>query len=427
MADFLGEFWLIATANEGKPDENVYAEQRQKLQRFCSVHSFAMPDLRVSAVDELLNLNDKLAKYDNFSRSVLLRLVRSYREYMGQEDAIPTVRDRQLYRYIPAFEWERGRFSLQSKLPALVDDIHERLVTTHDRLKVMTEKYKKVQQRLMADARASEGNLMVCDLQRFVKSTDWIDGEYLTTAMVVVPTNKQAEFEEHYWKLEQSDACEELWRRDMTAKQKMLESVEEDEDEVEKVNYRTMDMPEEDRAKYEVVAPNSAVKLEEQGEFTLYRVVLLKKGFEWFKKICREHRYNIRDFEYKSEETQAADADSIKKLEKEESDKKKRLVMFCNHAFPDSMEQWMHIKMIRVFVEAVLRFGPGEDSPTDNFCATILKVNPNAGVTLGNVLNNMYKHLQSQEMLEGGEEDGGVMGMGDMKPFVFVPLIANFD
>merc|ERR1711963_1344226 len=143
---------------------------------------------------------------------------------------------------------------------------------------------------------------------------------------------------------------------------------------------------------------------------------------EWYKKICREFRYNVRDFEYKNEEVQKADGDVIKKLEKEEKDKKKQLVMWCHHAFPDAMEQWLHLKMIRVFVEAVLRFGPGENAPTDNFCATILQVNNNAGGTLGNVLNNMYKHLQSSEMMKSDEDDAnaGMMGGGDMRPYVFI-------
>merc|ERR1719213_1477259 len=102
-------------------------------------------------------------------------------------------------------------------------------------------------------------------------------------------------------------------------------------------------------------------------------------------------------------------------------------VMWCHHAFPDAMEQWLHIKMIRLFVESVLRFGPGENAATDNFCATILQVNPNQGATLGNVMTNMYKHLQSQEMMDTTDDQAAMMGGENMKPYVFVPLVANFD
>merc|ERR1712086_816191 len=99
----------------------------------------------------------------------------------------------------------------------------------------------------------------------------------------------------------------------MNAQQKlMLNALDDDEQEDKKVNYSTMDMPDEDRAKHEVVAPDSIVKLEEQTDYALYRVVLLKKGMQWFKKICREFRYSVRDFEYKDQQIQAENADTIK-------------------------------------------------------------------------------------------------------------------
>lgn len=431
MSDFQGEFWLVAVPKEKKTPEQVYAAQRAKLSRMCTVNTFNMPGLRISAVDELLHLNEKLMKYDVFSRSVVQRLVRSYREYIGQADALPTVHDRQLYRYVPSFEWEKGKFSTQSKLPQLVEDVHERLVTTHDRLKQMEDRYKQVKTRLTAGERATEGNLMICDLQKFVKPADYIQGEYITTAMVVVPTSKMQHFEENYYRLEQTDEATEIWRREMTAQQKLKESAlkgnEELEEEVvgEKINWKEAEMPADHKATLEIVAPDSAQLLEKQNDFCLYRVVLLKKGVTWFKNVCREFRYNVRDFEYRDEKMQQEDAITVEKLEKEEGDKKKRLIMFCNHSFPDALEQWLHLKMIRVFVEAVLRYGPGDNVSADNFVTSILEVKSNMGGPLSNVMGSMYKHLESQDMQSS--EDGGMNQGGDMKSYVFIPLMCNFD
>lgn len=273
---------------------------------------------------------------------------------------------------------------------------------------------------------------MICDLQKYVKPADYIEGEYITTAMVVVPTPKKQHFEENYYRLEQTDEATEIWRREMTQKQKLKESALKGNEELEeeevgvKINWKEREMPADYRATLEVVAPDSAQLLEKQNDFCLYRVVLLKKGVDWFKHICREFRYNVRDFEYKNEKLQQEDALTIQKLEKEEGDKKKRLIMFCNHSFPDSLEQWLHLKMIRVFVEAVLRYGPGEALSCENFVTSILEVKSNMGGPLSNVLGSMYKHLESQDM-QGDEQDGGMMGMGDMKSYVFVPLMCNFD
>jgi len=416
MSEFGGEFWIVAVATEGKGKESVYAGQRTSLSRFCSVHPFEMPRLRISAVDELLNLNEKLMKYDNQGRSVIQRLVRCYREYMDQPDGMPQVRDRSLYRYVPTFTWEKGRFSLQSKLPPLVDEIQERLVTTHERLKTLIDKYKKVAQKIAAEARANEGNLMVCDLQKFVKPADYVDGEYITTALCVVPAQKTAEFEATYWKLEQTAECEKVWLRNEQAKAKAA-----GDDPV-----GNLEMSAEDRKKYEVVAPDSCQLLEKQSDFSLYRVVLLKRGLQWFTEVCREFRYNVRDFVYKPPDQKAMDAEEMKKIKKEESDKKKRLIMFCNHTFADTVEQWLHLKMIRVFVEAILRYGPGEGNPTARFATSILKVNGGQGGTLALALKKLYAHLESSDMT-ADDEGGPMMGMQEMRPYIFVPVMANFD
>lgn len=237
--------------------------------------------------------------------------------------------------------------------------------------------------------------------------------------MVVVPANKCEDFEKNYWKLEKTEEAQKLFQREQNAKAKAAGD--------EPVG--SIEMDSEDRKKLEVVAPDSCQLLVKQNDFSLYRVVLLKRGVKWYTDICREFRYNVRDFEYKDASNQAQDAAAMKKLEKDESDKKKRLVMFCNHTFPDAMEQWLHVKMIRVFVEAILRYGPGEGNATQKFATSILKVNANSGGTLGNVMKNMYKHLESKDMQSGDDEGGmAMMGMGgNMEPYIFVPVMASFD
>jgi len=281
-----GEYWIVAVP-QGSKSKNVVDTQKKMLDRYCeSVDEFKMPSLRVSALDELMKLNDKVAKYDVFARSVIYRLIRSYREYMEQPDIIPTVKDRKLHRFIPKFEWDKGRCPVGQKLPQLAEDIYEKFVTSNDRLKTMVEKYKNVKSSLSSDKRKTEGNLMVCDLQPFVKPTDYINGEYITTALVVVPTAKQKDFLEHYWCLEKTEEAKMVWKN--------LQKQKAQEDEVEEKS-----MSPEEQKKLEVVAPGTAELLKEDKDFCVFRVVVLKNGYEWFKVICREFRYTVRDFQYR--------------------------------------------------------------------------------------------------------------------------------
>lgn len=449
VTDSSGEYWIIAVPNENKRHDDVYKHQKQILKKYCDVCPFKMPPLRISAVDELMKLNETLAKFDVFGSQVLTKLVRSYREYLEKPDQMPTVNDQQLHNYIPRFEWENGRNQHKSKLTELTNALQERLVTANERLKGMVEKYKQVKQKLSSDSRETEGNLMVCKLQKYVKPTDYIDGEYITTALVVISKQKKAEFESMYWRLDETEEAENLWKRKEKErltliaraeeeaereKQRLAEANEEDlEDKNEtkpvrrkRIDVSEIELTEKDREGMRVVCPDSASLLVEEGDLMLYKVVLLKKGVQWFKSICREFRFNVRDFEYKTPEQQAEEEQQKKVLVKEEADKKRRLIMFCQNYFPEVLSDWLHLKMIRVFSEAILRYGP----PPENLVVSILKVHPNRGPMLNNVLSEAYKHLSSADMgVNSGDDDGAMamMGMFELRPYVFIPLMVGFD
>jgi len=414
---FNGEYWIISVPNGKKQREGGnFQKQKQKLSRFCVPYAFEMPQLRVSAVDELMNLNDHLSKYDVFGRSVVNRLIKSYREFRGEPDVTPTVNDRELHKYIPNFTWDRGHVPVAQKLPNLAQDLHQKLASANDRLKNLIDKYKHIKTALSNDDRKNEGNLMLCDLQKYVKQGDYIEGEYIMTCMVVVPVAKAKQFEETYWALDNTNEAYVAWKRQ---KRSQLKSEKEGNEE------EKFEMPEaipaEDKAEMNVVVPESAELLHEDKEFALYRVVILKKGLDWFKSICREFRFSVRDFVYKDKALQENEAVDRKKLVKDEADKKKRLIMYCQHSFPECLNHWLHLKMIRVFVESVLRYG----LPVNN-TTTILAVNHNQGRNLNKALTTLYNDLLSEEMKSGENEEQSMVGVAEMRPYVFIPLLADF-
>jgi len=439
-----GEYWIISVPNEGNDHANVVRNQSQVVGKYCTVSAVNMPPLRISAVDELMKLNETLTKYDAFASGVVQKIVRSYRDFGENPEAIPTVADRSIYNHIPEFSWDKGRNPYTSKLSQISGEIHSKFVMANDRLKTLVEKYKQVRQKLTNDERASEGNLMVCDLQKYVRQADYVQGEYITTALVVVPKQKGPEFESTYWALDKTEEAENLWKREEKIKMQLLakeelmaqhkaeREAEEGDDPPPKTKKKKaalvkkdLIMPQEERERLEVVCPNSAELLQEEDDFLLYRVVVLKRGLKWFKQICREFRYSVRDFVYRSEEDIEQETLERKKLIKEEADKKRRLVMYCQHSFSDVVDDWLHLKMIRVFVEAVLRYGP----PAEDLVTTILTVNPGRGAILNKHLTGMYKHLTSSEMLsdEGDDEAMSMMGNFELRPYVFIPVIAQFD
>ena len=84
--------------------------------------------------------------------------------------------------------------------------------------------------------------------------------------------------------------------------------------------------------------------------------MLLNQGYSWFKFICRERGFQVRDFEF-SDENNNDDEKIVNDLMKERKSLEKKLKLFCQTTFAETFANWMHLKVIRCFVEAVLRYG----------------------------------------------------------------------
>merc|ERR1712106_108736 len=75
-----------------------------------------------------------------------------------------------------------------------------------------------------------------------------------------------------------------------------------------------------------------------------------------FEKACRAKRYVVREFEY--DPTQAGKSALIlEELQVEVDGMKSGLNRWCKTHFGEAFVAWMHIKVIIVFVESVLRYG----------------------------------------------------------------------
>jgi len=158
--------------------------------------------------------------------------------------------------------------------------------------------------------------------------------------------------------------------------------------------------------------------MQEDDEFVLYRVVCMKKGVEYYKSILRDKRYTVRPFKYDPEE----ELKEKKKRQKMEEDRGKlyqMIIGWCNSSFSDTFASWLHVKSIRLFVEAVLRYGFGE------YVCVLMKPKPGQERRLRDALNDLYSKLSGDssvtEALEAGEQD--LSGTGaDFYPYVYTQL-----
>uniref|UniRef100_A0AAZ3SBL8 V-type proton ATPase subunit C n=1 Tax=Oncorhynchus tshawytscha TaxID=74940 RepID=A0AAZ3SBL8_ONCTS len=154
----------------------------------------------------------------------------------------------------------------------------------------------------------------------------------------------------------------------------------------------------------------------------LFSVTLFRKAIDDFRHKARENKYTVRDFQYNEQEMNA-DKEEMTRLS---TDKKKQfgpLVRWLKVNFSEAFIAWIHIKALRVFVESVLRYG----LPV-NFQAMLLQPNKKNMKKLREVLNDLYKHLDSSAaaVIDSAMDIPGLnLSQQEYYPYVYYKIDCN--
>jgi len=330
-------------------------------------------------------------------------------------------------KYIEKFKWNQVRYPKRGNIKQLVETLLKESAKADEELKKHQQDYNDVRQQYSAIERKETGTLLVKSLNPFVKEKDIIETEHLTTLLIVVPKSKEQEFVSTYEILEDIAAeKEEARAREREEREAQHAAATDDLDdapktekvkEAEKAKLKRpqddananlnvaadgdKDKREEKRVKPKSkqtcknVVPRSAKKLADEpgDEFLLFRVVVFKKGADTLKNLCRERRYTVRAFAFDAEE----EKDLVEKknnLQRQKKKLKNFLLMWSKTTFGEVFAAWVHLKAMRLFVEAVLRFG----LPV-NFLAVLIEPKKGTEKNLRTILekhSNIFNHRVSQ-------------------------------
>lgn len=104
------------------------------------------------------------------------------------------------------------------------------------------------------------------------------------------------------------------------------------------------------------VVPRSAVKIDADDEFTLYAVTTFKKYSQEFIHKCREQKWTPRDYKFK-EGGKEEEKKEVEKASKEERKLWGEVLRLARTNWGEAVMAWIHVLVLRVFVETVLRYG----------------------------------------------------------------------
>uniref|UniRef100_A0A6A7GAK1 V-type proton ATPase subunit C n=1 Tax=Hirondellea gigas TaxID=1518452 RepID=A0A6A7GAK1_9CRUS len=425
--------WIVAVpAPHGEDKEHAQLTRATQARNMSLNHEFSVPlDLKVGTLDSLISLCDDLAKMDAVVEGFAKKLNKTYSDLsmkdISRVQKFPSelqVDGKIPIKYIQEFKWNRAKFPINSHLKEIAQSITQSAGGVNKSLSERLQKLNEAQGALLSIERREGGSLMMRSLASLVDRKDVIEGEYITSVPVVVSINRRKEFEDSYETIETEKSKEDIAREEEELKAKENSRLEEYAKLEERALELKLEIPEIGKIKPKApiqcssVVPGSLKLLFKDDEYVLYRVVVMKKGLSSFASVCRNRRFNVRQFKL----DEAAEVkDEVNQKEKLQSDVRSSLLSllrWCQPQYSDIFASWIHLKAIRTFVESVLRFG----LPV-NFVAQFIQPLKGKEKSLRRTLGDLYRHLGGSKAAGADDNDVDFTGLaGEFYPYVFLNL-----
>lgn len=357
-------------------------------------------------------MSDELIKTDGLVEGIVRKVEKTAQElssYTGKKTDL-TVGGVPAARYIQQFAWDYAKYPNRRPLKELVGLIAGGVSAIDEELKQLGTSFADKMAALAESKRKKGGNLMVADLNDvltadIMRNVEVHDTEYLKTLFIAVPKGVEEDFTTNVGKL--ADTLVGYGGPDWSSNPRELGTA---------IKYGNL--VDRHQKQGSPVVPGSIKLVKEDAESTLFTVTILKSQYQAgyyegdefipgtkiefedeFVKACREKRYVVRQFVFDPNQASSS-AMQLEQLQVEVDGMRSGLTRWCKTHYGEAFVAWMHIKVIRVFVESVLRYG----LPVD-FTAVLYKTFPGKEQDLIVILDKNLGSEESKEEEGGDDED----------------------
>ncbi|KAF9036462.1 ATPase, V1 complex, subunit C [Hymenopellis radicata] len=311
--------WLISAPLNGDSEglhHEFSAKVAQQLKSFPpnSIAQFNIPSFKTGTLDNLISLSEDLPKQEAYFTTTVAKVVDTLRNLVNNDASKLKqhilVNEESTDDYILVdWKWNESRYGIQKSLRDTVDTLNKEMASIDNSMRTKLTNYNLVKGSLVQMQRKKTGNLSVKSLADIVHKEDFVeDSEYLETLVVAIPKNLVKEWTTKYERL--------------TA----------------------------------MVVPRSAKTIASDDEYTLYTVVIFRRVHDDFIQKCRESKFLVRDFVYSEEEIEKQ-REELETADMTEKELWAELLHLSRTNFSESFQLLVHLKVVRLFVESVLRYG----------------------------------------------------------------------
>uniref|UniRef100_A0A0W0FY65 V-type proton ATPase subunit C n=1 Tax=Moniliophthora roreri TaxID=221103 RepID=A0A0W0FY65_MONRR len=352
--------WLISVPLNGDSEglsQELSSKLSQQSRSFSpnSLGELPIPSFKTGTLDSLISLSEELPKQDTYFTNTVAKIVDTLRNLLNNDPSKLSqhilVNERSVDDHILRnWKWNEGRYGVQKSLKEMVDTLNKEMASIDNAMKSKLTNYNLVKGSLVQMQRKKTGNLSVRSLVDLVSKDDFVqDSEYLETVLVAVPKS-----------------AVKLWN----TKYERLASM---------------------------VVPRSSRLITSDDEYSLFSAVIFRRVHDEFAQQCRENKFILRDFVYSEEEIakQSQELETADTTEKELwastlSILHTELLHLSRTNFSESLQVLVHLKIIRLFVESVLRYG----LPA-NYVGVAIKPDPKSTKKIFSLLQSHFSYLRS--------------------------------
>ncbi|KAE8231661.1 hypothetical protein CF326_g3320 [Tilletia indica] len=353
-------YWLISVPLEDGDPHRQYSELSTRLlaerNSASDFGQLSFPPLKAGTLESLITLSDELPKHDTNFTQVVSKIVDTLRALLNNDESALSqhvlVNEKALDEYMLDWAWNTRRYRVDRSLGEIVEAIAREVSSIDNVMKQKLNNYNVAKGQLQQLQRRQAGNLSQRSLADVVHKEDFVDAgsEYLETLLVAVPQNLIKDWQTKYERL--------------TA----------------------------------MVVPRSSRKIAQDSEFALFNVTVFKKVKEDFISKSRENKFQVREFEW-NDDIVEKQKDELEQASSAEKELWTELLRLSRTNFSEAYQALAHLKVIRTFVESVLRYG----LPADYFAFTV-KPNPKKTKNLISTLNSYFAHLAPHQGKQKGDD-----------------------
>ncbi|KIW31554.1 uncharacterized protein PV07_03191 [Cladophialophora immunda] len=331
----------------GHKDDAIASVQKAANPSNGDVLPFSIPEFKIGTLDALLQQSEELAKLAAVCHGVVGKVGDTLKNILdGDEEKIAmhkNVNDKPLEQYLRSFSWNKVKYRADRPLSELIDLLQKEANSIDNDVRSKYNQYNSLRTSLQSLVRKQTGNLSTKSLAPLITDPKILvqnqHSEHLETHLIAVPNSSVKEFMRTYETLAP------------------------------------------------MVVPRSATFVAQDQEFSLYAVTMFRKHAPEFVHKARERKWIPRDYKYK-EGGREEEEKEVKRVEAEEKRVWGETLRLGRTGWSEAVMCLVHVVVLRVFVETVLRYG----LPLD-YVAVLIKTDSKREKRVRQGLDSEYSYL----------------------------------